>query len=248
MSKNWQEISSELYTLRLVECLTSTLTYYLKKFGLPEDPKEEDTEEERVEKIVLKNKILESKFLLGNFDFFNKKIEKGVRMEKDKIYFVKDYEVKTPSRGTDGSAGIDFYVPEFSDEFFDAFLNKNTLGLIYKDIGIGIKPQQSVLIPSGIRVYIPKGTVLIAFNKSGVATKRGLVVGACVIDSDYTGVVHLHVINTTDDIQYVNFGEKLVQFLHLPYFESKVVEIDRADYNSLHADTKRGEGGFGSTN
>jgi len=67
--------------------------------------------------------------------------------------------VKTPSRGTSASAGIDFYVPE---DFETTTL----------------KPGQSVLIPSGIRVQIPRGYALIAFNKSGVAVKQGLSVGA----------------------------------------------------------------------
>ena len=47
---------------------------------------------------------------------------------------------------------------------------------------IEIKPGQSVLIPSGIHVKVPDGYALIYFNKSGVASKKHLHVGACVVD------------------------------------------------------------------
>ena len=81
--------------------------------------------------------------------------------------------VKTPNRGTSVSAGIDFYVPE---DFETVTLN----------------PGQSVLIPSGIKAQVPRGYALIAFNKSGVAVKQGLSVGACCVDEDYTGDTSSH--------------------------------------------------------
>ena len=61
----------------------------------------------------------------------------------------KTRNVKTPSRGTNLSAGLDFYVPEDFQE-------------------TTIHSGESVLIPSGIRAHVPSGYALIAFNKSGV--------------------------------------------------------------------------------
>ena len=58
------------------------------------------------------------------------------------------------------SAGIDFYIPE------DLTWESKTL-----------RPGESVLIPSGIKVKLARNLVLIAFNKSSVALK-GLQVGA----------------------------------------------------------------------
>ena len=169
------------------------------------------------------------------------------------IQFTKDYEVKDPTRGTADSAGIDFFVPEESDEFIKAFIEKNARSLIYtrdqmSDPGIVIHPQESALIPSGIRVKIPKTTALIAFNKSGVATKKGLVVGACVIDADYEGIVHMHVINTSNNPVKVGFGEKLTQFILIPYFGFDIEYVKTKE--ELYADrqSERGAGGFGSTN
>jgi dUTP pyrophosphatase len=132
--------------------------------------------------------------------------------------------VKTPSRGTSVSAGIDFYVPEDFET-------------------VVLKPGQSVLIPSGIKAQVPRGYALIAFNKSGVATKQGLQVGACVVDEDYEGEIHLHMVNISDKDQTVATGQKLVQFVLIPvcYFDVEEVE-ELANRN-----TERGSGGFGST-
>ncbi len=132
--------------------------------------------------------------------------------------------VKTPSRGTSASAGIDFYVPE---DFETTTL----------------KPGQSVLIPSGIRVQIPRGYALIAFNKSGVAVKQGLSVGADLVDEDYEGEVHLHLINTSDKEQVIATGQKIVQFALVPVSYFDVEEVDEMPSRN----TERGAGGFGST-
>ena len=46
-------------------------------------------------------------------------------------------------------------------------------------------PGSKILIPSGIHVNLPKNVFLNAENKSGIASKRGLVRAACLIDNDY---------------------------------------------------------------
>ena len=141
-----------------------------------------------------------------------------------RIRYVKTRDVKDPSYGTKGSAGIDFFVP-------------NDLS------SVGIYPGDSILIPSGIKVEIPDETALIAFNKSGVCTKQFLQVGACVVDSDYRGEIHLHVFNYSNQIQYVDPGQKLVQFILLPYHQATLIQLHDDNFST----TERGEGGFGST-
>jgi len=143
-----------------------------------------------------------------------------------KLNLSKIRDVKDPQRGTPGSAGIDFFVPyEFSKTI--------------------IAPHGSFLMPSGIKASIPDGYALVAMNKSGVATKLGLVVGACVVDSDYQGEIHIHLINTTNSDVVVTSGQKIVQFLLLPveHCEINVVPID----DLYSSQTIRGAGGFGST-
>jgi len=142
-----------------------------------------------------------------------------------KITKIRD--VKTPTRGTPQSAGLDFYIP-----------NEWTMDN-------PIWPGQSVFIPSGVKVNVPKNHALIAFNKSGVALKKGLDVGACVVDEDYQGEIHLHLTNVSREKIRLTAGEKIVQFVLLPvnYAEVEVVEEDQL----FDEQTERGSGGFGST-
>lgn len=136
----------------------------------------------------------------------------------------KTKNVKTPNRGTKYSAGIDFYVPEDFNEIV---------------INIG----ESVLIPSGIKAYIPNGFMLLALNKSGVSTKLGLQVGAQVVDEDYEGEIHLHVTKITNGYVSIIRGMKLVQLVLVPV---NYEDIELVEFLELR-NTERGDKGFGST-
>ena len=170
------------------------------------------------------------------------------------IKFYKSRNVKTPTRGTGEAAGIDFYIP-FADEQFvkDIVAKNNTSSLpvlvqvIDNELYITIMPNGRVLIPSGIHSWMSPNSALIAANKSGVATKTGLVFGAQVVDSDYSGEIHISVINTSNVPVTVKGGEKLIQFIHTPVLLTPLEEVDKDAYNKLHHLSERGEGGFGST-
>ncbi len=136
--------------------------------------------------------------------------------------------VKTPTRGTEGSAGIDFYVPDD-----------------YPDDLCRVAPGERYFIPSGIKANVPEGFALIAMNKSGVALKKGLMVGACVVDSDYQGEIHLHLVNTSTKDAFVEPGEKLTQFLLIPVNHCSVELVGEEEL--FDTQTSRGSGGFGST-
>lgn len=141
-----------------------------------------------------------------------------------KISKIRD--VKSPIRGTEKSAGIDFFVP---NDFESCTL----------------EPGVSACIPSGIKANVPPGFALIVFNKSGVALKRNLAVGACVIDEDYQGEIHLHVYNFGNSVETINPGEKLTQMILIPIFYDVVEEVEISDL--FLESSSRGEGGFGST-
>jgi len=136
--------------------------------------------------------------------------------------------VKTPVRGTNGSAGIDFYVPDD-----------------YPSNLCAIEPGDRFFIPSGIKANVPDGFALIAMNKSGVAMKKGLMVGACVVDSDYQGEIHLHLINASNKTVTIEPGDKLTQFLLVPVNHCLVEIVNEDDL--FNEETARGSGGFGST-
>jgi len=149
--------------------------------------------------------------------------------------------VKTPTRGTPRSAGLDFYVPDdlsmISDKLHGAWPQSFDT--------ISIAPGGSAFIPSGIKANIPDGHALIAFNKSGVALKKSLFIGACVIDEDYQGEIHLHVVNVGNETVSISAGEKLIQLVLVPVSYESVQVVDES---LLFAqDSQRGSGGFGST-
>ena len=141
------------------------------------------------------------------------------------IKFSKIRNVKSPNRGTVKSGGIDFFIP---NDF-----NK-----------VMLKPGENYNIPSGIKVNIPENFALVAFNKSGVALS-GLLVGACFIDEDYQGELHLHVVNASNSDIQLNPGQKIVQFVLIPQYYYILDEVDES--NLFQEKTERGENGFGST-
>ena len=142
------------------------------------------------------------------------------------LSFIKTKDVKSPVRGQPSDAGIDFFIPEDFET-------------------IELKPGEDILIDSGIKVIVPRDYALIFKEKSGVAVKKKLTLGASVIDSDYRGVVHFHLFNNGTVPQTISAGEKIVQGIVFPISLCEPKEITEENYN-LNC-TERGEGGFGST-
>lgn len=166
--------------------------------------------------------LLDAAAYLGGLNNYFNEIDECVSLH-NKLNFYKTKDVKTPEIGTQGSAGIDFFIP---NDFEPTIL----------------EPQHDIKINLGIVTEFEEGLALIAHNKSGVATKMKLVVGACVIDSDYRGDIHVHLINTGTEPVKLEPGMKIVQFILQPYVKPEITELDQ-----LPGDTERGAGGFGST-
>lgn len=159
------------------------------------------------------------------------------------IEFLKVRNVKDPIWNFDENAGIDFYIPEKS-AFTVEELAKFGNNVIIEDNLIKILPHGDVKIPAGIKSKFPKNIGLLAVNKSGVATKNKLVVGACLIDTSYQGEWHIHLINTSDSVQYLEFGNKCVQFIPLTlYTEGCTVTVNAENF--FTETTSRGDKGFG---
>lgn len=164
------------------------------------------------------------------------------------IKFLKIRDVKSPIRDL-GNAGIDVFVPNYSKEFFNDLTEKNPR-LTITDTRIFLKPQESVLIPLGLKTYFDQNLALELANKSGVASKKKLFVGASVVDSSYQGEIHAHLVNVGNETQTIEFGEKITQII------PRVICIDELDVYDLGTTSEefyggttstRGEGGFGST-
>ncbi len=130
-------------------------------------------------------------------------------------------DIKLPQIAHKGDAGIDFFAP------YD----------------VEIPPRGDVLISTCLRLEIPEGTVLIAFNRSSMALK-GIIKGAQVVDSSYRGILKIHLINLRDQPYRIKRGDKIIQFVLLPYYSPVIKEVSREE---LDWSSERGEGGFGST-
>jgi len=169
------------------------------------------------------------------------------------IKFLKEREVKNPGRANSTDAGIDFYVPTFTREFLiDLFeKNKDTFSdmSISFDNGscfVDLPPLSRILIPSGIRCKMGVERMLCAANKSGVASKLGLIFGSQVVDSSYQGEIHISIINVSNDTVKIFEGMKLIQFIETPIILSEI-EITTESENFFDEKTERGDKGFGSS-
>ena len=91
--------------------------------------------------------------------------------------------------------------------------------------------------------------MLMAANKSGIATKKGLIFTAEIVDSPYVGEIHIGVYNTSQEAQVIEAGQKLVQFIHVPIYITEPEEVTNEEfYNDAQYWGTRGDKGFGSTN
>ena len=129
-----------------------------------------------------------------------------------------------PTYGSEFSAGADLY----------ACTNGETLEF---------KPNETLLVKTGISMEIPEGFVGLIYARSGLATKRGLApankVG--VVDADYRGEIMVALHNHSDKLQFVEDGERIAQMVIAPFLKANFELTDEL------SDTVRGEGGFGST-
>lgn len=111
------------------------------------------------------------------------------------------------------------------------------------DAPLTIAPHETVFVPTGISVEIPRGFAGFVFARSSVASKRDLApankVG--VIDADYRGEILCALHNHGLSPQTIEPGERIAQLVILPVFAADYVEADEL------SDTARGAGGFGST-
>ena len=166
------------------------------------------------------------------------------------MIYTKIRDVKDPAGNRKEDAGIDFFVPNDWNEGQPYILR------------IG----EQVNIPSGIKTKLKNTQYLQTMNKSGVALKKGLTFGACVIDSGYRGEIHLNmfkVVKGTEDIRVrrrgflgwlgfkewatvINPGEKIIQGIIIQISNESAKYISNKEY-AKGPKTQRAAKGFGST-
>lgn len=172
-------------------------------------------------------------------------------MNNFKVFKIRD--VETPNRAHSNDAGIDFFMPKFTEQFKSDLFGKNGPGkYTFSSDGesLYIGAHSSILIPAGIKTEIPKGYAGVFFNKSSVASQLEVLVGAQVVDHLYDGEVHIDLHNVSNTEVQLNESHKLVQMLIIPLIFPQVKEVDR--FNELYDSAEknedfRGSNGFGST-
>ena len=144
------------------------------------------------------------------------------------IDYIKVRDVKNPSYATIGSNGIDFYIP------YD--INPELLN--FKHIH-----AKQLVIPSGLKIKLPKDHALLLLDKSGLAIK-GLRVIAPLIDSDFQGEfkICLDVTHAKSNL-VLEPGMKIIQGVILKMPQCQLNQVDELNWE----DSERKEGGFGHT-
>lgn len=108
---------------------------------------------------------------------------------------------------------------------------------------VTIAPGETVFIPTGIAMAVPRGCAGLVYARSGMACKRGLApankVG--VVDSDYRGEINVVLHNHGAVPQTVENGERVAQMVITPVLTPAYEVSDEL------SDTARNTGGFGST-
>jgi len=131
----------------------------------------------------------------------------------------------------------------------DAGLDLRWVPAEASETALAIAPGESVLVPTGCTFGIPHGYMMEIKNKSGVAYKRQLLVGACVVDSGYEGEVFVNLHNIGTEVQHLAPGDKVAQAVVVPVVHARFVASDTPDIYEWYPITisERGDGALGST-
>ena len=143
-----------------------------------------------------------------------------------KIKKIHPYAI-LPKYTHEGDAGMDlFYCPD-------------------PNINMNIPPGTSTVLPTGLKIAVPPNHMLEIKNKSGIAAKNQLLVGACVVDSGYDGEIFVNLHNTSSEFKMIVSGQKIAQVVLIPIMIPTITEID--EDNVYGSRTERGAGSLGST-
>ena len=130
-------------------------------------------------------------------------------LEKVQIKLVNNLVKSLPTYATKGSAGLDLR----------AAIDKKIL----------LKPNETVLIPTGLSIFIEdKNYAAALLPRSGLGHKKGIVLGNLVglIDSDYQGELMISCWNRSQKNQVIDPLERIAQmvFIRVEHPKFKIVE------------------------
>ena len=134
-----------------------------------------------------------------------------------------------PTRMTEGSAGYDVYAA------VDAVVPAATT-LANGAVAIG-----RCLVPLGIAIQLPVGTVGRMAARSGLSTDFNVEVGAGWIDSDFRGEVMVELKNLSSSNYPISAGDRIAQLIILRALRAEFEVTDKLE------GTLRDTSGMGST-
>lgn len=137
-------------------------------------------------------------------------------------------------------------LPGNEDLGLPAYATEGSAGMDLKAALTGeliLKPGERGVVPTGLRMAVPKGFEGCVRPRSGLALKQGLTLTNApgTIDSDYRGEVKILVINLGQEPVTLKRGDRVAQLLISPVAQAVIRQVRNLD------DTKRGAGGFGHT-
>ena len=113
---------------------------------------------------------------------------------------------------------------------------------------VTIRPGESMICATGLKFGVPHGYMLQIMNRSSVAVRRSLIVGAHVVDAGYNGEVFINLHNVGQDVQVIQPGERIAQAVLIPVVPVNPVEYEWDDlYSRVKVHSSRGDGALGST-
>ena len=111
------------------------------------------------------------------------------------------------------------------------------------DSPITLKPLERTIVKTGLFIEIPVGYEAQVRPRSGLAFKKGITVlnSPGTIDSDYRGEVGIILVNLSNEEFTIEDGERVAQMV--------IAKHEQAEWENVETleETKRGDGGFGST-
>lgn len=112
---------------------------------------------------------------------------------------------------------------------------------LYSNEAVTICAGSHGIVGTGIAFRLPDGAYGRVAPRSGLAAKRGIAVGAGVIDPDYTGEVSVVLFNHGKLDFEIKEGDRIAQLVLERCETLPIRELESLE------ETDRGSGGFGST-
>lgn len=113
---------------------------------------------------------------------------------------------------------------------------------LYSNEEVTISPGYRACVATGISIGFPEDDIYgRVAPRSGLAVKRGINVGAGVIDPDYTGEIKVVLFNHGSEKFDIKVGDKIAQLIIEKCATPLIEEVDEIKK------TKRGSNGFGSS-